>query len=402
MKTLRIFVLLFGITSPLCAQIADESKLSVILKNASVDSVEKTERLAAIYFHEIINRYRVSKGKPSLGWDDTLWLAARNHCNWMIANDELSHTEKAGTKMFNGAGPGDRYNFASKNNGSCNWSGENALYNYSVTDNGSARNAMAIATDAFEQWRNSPGHNANMLNATSRVHGVAFLIDRNNLQKVWATDLFCYQPSYSPIASKPAPLFSKAGIEYVYSAIDTFKIENTAPTVAAHIKIEPGVKKDKFISASTKYVKLDMEQTIADLENALYSSSTVHQSKSMATAAQHHAEYMAANQKIIHDEKKQKRKYYAGSPQKRIIKASRGAKYFHKRTTHFVESITMISADAANFSVLELSKQIVDALDKERSSVDGNVSAVGFGVVIKRAKNEMKIYVVREEGVKAE
>lgn len=382
------------------AQIADDSKLAIILKNANVDSIEKTERLAAIFFHEKINRYRVAKGKPALGWDDTLWLAARNHCNWMITNNELSHTEKAGTKMFNGAGPGDRYNFASKNNGSCNWSGENALYNYSVPDDGSARNAMSIATDAFEQWRNSPGHNANMLNAASRVHGVAFIIDRNNLQKVWATDLFCYQPSYSPIVSKPTPLFSKAGIEYAYTAIDTFKFENTAPVVTVHVKINPGVKKDNFISASTKYVKLDMEKTKDDLENSLYASAGFRRSKSMGKAAEHHAQYMAANQKITHDEKKQKRKYYAGSPQRRIMKASRGVKFFHKSSTHFVESIVLISADAATLNIAELTELIMEGLDKEKGELSGNTTAVGFGVIIKRVKNELKVYVVREEDVK--
>ena len=47
-----------------------------------------------------------------------------------------------------------------------------------------------------------------------------------------------------------------------------------------------------------------------------------------------------------------------------------------------------------------LSKSVMEALDKERASVEGNTTAVGFGVVIKRIKNEMKVYVLREEGVK--
>ncbi len=400
MKTLRILVLLLGASSSLGAQIVDVSKLATIIKNANVDSTEKTERLAAIYFHEKINEYRVSKGKPALCWDDTLWLAARNHCNWMLANNELSHMEKKGTPMFNGVGPGDRYEFASKDNGTSSWSGENALYNFSNINAGCSKTAMEIANYSFEQWKASPGHNENMLNEASRVHGVAFLIDKKDVGKVWATDLFCYKPSYSPLVKKPAPMFSKAGIAYTYTPVENTVASYPSETVASNSNSKKVVKKDKFVSASSKYVKMDIEQTAADLESALYSSSVIHQSKSLRKAAQHHAEYMAANQKFSHDEKKQKRKYYAGSPQQRIVKASRGAKIFHKVSIHFVESIALISADAAAFDMEVLSKSVMEALDKERASVEGNTTAVGFGVVIKRIKNEMKVYVVREEGVK--
>lgn len=399
MKMLRILVLLVGAAAPLFGQNADVSKLSIILKNANVDSVEKTERLAAIFFHEKINQYRISLKKPALGWDDTVWLASRNHCNWMMANNELTHHEKPGTALFNGNGPGDRYDFASKNKGKCSWSGENALYNYSSFYSDCAKNALAIANSSFEQWKHSPGHNANMLKEGSRIHGVAFRIEKSG--RVWATDLFCRAPSYAPIVEKPAPLYSKGKVAYAYTAIDTPYVVEPSPDVIVVEKPKPVVKKDKFVSASTKYVKLDIEQTTSDLEKALYSSSGIHHSKSMGKAAQRHAAYMAANSKLTHEEKKQKRKYYAGSPQKRIVKASRGVKAFRKKTTQFVESIAMISVDAATLDISELSKSILIALDKERATVSGNSTAVGFGIVIKRSKNELKVYVVREEGVRS-
>jgi uncharacterized protein YkwD len=387
MRMLPILVLLLGVTSPLCAQNADISKLSSIIKNANTDSVEKTERLAAIYFHEKINQYRVANKKSLLGWDDTVWLAARNHCNWMMANDQLSHEETSGTNLFNGQWPGDRYSFASNGKGSCDWSGENALYNYSGSPLGCSENALAIANYSFEGWRKSPGHNENMLNAASRIHGVAFRIAKDG--KVWATDLFCYTPPYSPIQEKPAPLFSPNNVEYVYTTTETPAATSTASS-----------EKGKFVSASEKFVRLDLGKTASDLQTALYSSSTLHHSKSMARAAQKHAAYMATNSKLTHDEKKQKRKYYAGSPRKRIVKASRGAKLFHKSSTHYVESIALISADAATLNISELSKTVAAALDKERSASAGNPNAIGFGVMIKRTKNELKIYVVREERVK--
>ncbi len=397
MKKFCIFLLLLAIDFPVFSQIADDSKLSAILKKASVDSVEKTERLAAIFFHEIINRYRIAQKKPALAWDDTLWLAARNHCNWMIANEELSHEEKPGTKLFTGAWPGDRYEYASKEKGSCSWSGENALYNCSATGKNCAANALAMAEESFDQWKHSPGHNENMLNGASCVHGVAFRIAKGGV--VWATDLFCYKPSYSPIVASPKLLLSAKGIAYSPTENPEDTINPSAVVVATPKPVAKG-KNPKYVSASSKYVKLDINKTTDDLESSLYASAGFHQSKSMGKAAQHHAEYMAANQKITHDEKKQKRKYYAGSPQRRIVKASRGAKVFHARSTHYVESITLISADAATLNIAELTKLILEGLDKEREELSGNTTAVGFGIVIKRVKNELRVYVVREEGVK--
>lgn len=396
MKMLRIFALLLGSAAPLMSQNADVSKLAIIIKNANVDSTEKTERLAAIYFHEKINQYRISLKKPALGWDDTVWLASRNHCNWMMANNELSHHEKPGTILFNGNSPGDRYEFVSKNKGMCSWSGENALYNYSGSSYGNcSKTALAIANSSFEQWKHSPGHNENMLKEGSRVHGVAFRIEKGG--RVWATDLFCRAPSYSPIVAKPAPLYSKEKIAYAYTVIDTPYVVEPTPSAIAAQKPKATPTKEKFVSASAKYVKLDLEATTESLQTALYSSFGIRHSKSMAKAAQRHAEYMAANSKLTHEEKKQKRKYYAGSPQKRIVKASRGVKIFRKSSTQFVESIAMISVDAATLDIAALSKSIMEALDKERGTVEGNSTAVGFGIVIKRAKNELKIYVVREE-----
>ena len=61
-------------------------RLNAIKKTAETDSVQFIERLAAFYFHENINEYRKASNKGKLVWDDTLWLASRNHCVWMAAN----------------------------------------------------------------------------------------------------------------------------------------------------------------------------------------------------------------------------------------------------------------------------------------------------------------------------
>ncbi len=392
---LRMLVLFTGISPLLHAQVAEISQLSSLIKNASIDSVQKTERLAAILFHNKINAHRLADGKQALGWDDTLWLTARNHNNWMVDNDELNHMEKAGTKSFTGHGPGDRYDFAAKGKGSCSWSGENCLYNYANGGGTIKYNAEKIAEYSFQQWKGSPGHNENMLRAGSRVHGVAFYISEDG--RVWATDIFSYAPSYSPVVAIPSPI---PGVTTSESMI---------PIVAASSPVTNGAKAEstknkssetKFVSASNKYVKLNLEETSADLCKELYETAGVKKNKSLEKAAQHHADYMASNQKLSHDEKKQKRKFYGGSPQTRIVKASLGAKLFHKRSTAYLESIAVIRVDAAALDMDALSKLIVATLDKEKAKTAGITNAVGYGITIKRVKNELKVYVVREEIVK--
>jgi uncharacterized protein YkwD len=404
MKMSPMLALLFGLCTAATAQIAENVQLNVILKNASLDSIQKTERLAAIYFHDKINAHRVSNKVEKLGWDDTLWLTARNHNIWMTANDDLQHYEKSGTKSFTGVSPGDRYDFASKQKGGCSWSGENILYNYASAYSTIEKTAERIAEYSFNQWKNSPGHNENMLNPNSRVHGTAFFIEPSG--QVWATDIFARKPKYQDIVANPPAIPGEKFSSPIAVIAATSPSSPNAPAntnVAAPSTMTVAADKSKntkFVSASAKYVKLDLEETTSDLQSALYTSAGIKKSKPLSRAAQHHADYMAANQKLSHDEKKQKRKYYAGSPQQRIVKASRGAKLFHKRSAEFVESIAMVQADAATLDVNTLSKTILAALDKERSATTGNTTAVGFGMVIKRIKNELRIYIARNETVK--
>ena len=397
MKKGLIFILFLVAHTSVKSQIATALELPNILNSALVDSTEKIERLAAIYFHEQINKYRASKLKKKLGWNDTLWLAARNHCSWMMENNKLYHYTRKGTKLFNGERPGDRYMFASRNTGSCRCSGENVLYNFSHPGELSCEvNARQIADYSFNQWKDSPGHNKNMLNASSVLHGVAFRI---NGGVVWATDLFSYKPGYSPIAKNPTLVFININL-----ASDGLASDTPAPVKPENANViskpsSSAAKNKKFVSASTKFIMLDIKQTSTDLKLALHSS-VLKSNKGMSKAAQRHAEYMAANSRVTHDEKKQKRKYYAGSPQKRIVKASRGVKLIRRRSTQYIESVAMVTADAAVLDINELSKKILEALDQEKAVTAENLISVGYGVAVTRSKNEMKIYVVREAASK--
>ncbi len=167
-----------------------------LINTSKSDSIASIERLSAIEFHKLLNTYRLSKKLDSVVWNETLWIASRNHCVWMSSAEKLSHHQTPKTTHFTGKDPGDRYDYSSGGSAAFSWSGENALYNYS--NYGNTINAIAknIARQSFEQWKNSSGHNTNMLSKSHGMHGTAFIIYND---KVWGTDLFascneCPQP----------------------------------------------------------------------------------------------------------------------------------------------------------------------------------------------------------------
>ena len=231
-------------------------RLNAIKKTAETDSVQFIERLAAFYFHENINEYRKASNKGKLVWDDTLWLASRNHCVWMAANNELSHDEKKGTYFFSGKEPGNRIVYVSSGKSKLSWSGENALYNYSSKGNNANEIAKNIADLSFEQWKNSPGHNENMLNSASYGHGVAFIISGF---LVWGTDLFMYEYENYKEEVFVLPPSKKFTLNHKYNPIDFSSI------VASKAKGEQ-TDKEKSSKKNSQSVKASKNISITRTE----------------------------------------------------------------------------------------------------------------------------------------
>lgn len=190
---------------------------SSLIKLAERDSIAKIERLASLEFHLLINEYRKHLKIDTIAWNETLWIASRNHCVWMASVDQLSHTQKINNSNFTGTNPGDRYDYASGGKSSYAWSGENALYNNSAYGEHTNAIAKRIASTSFNQWKQSTGHNRNMMSRSHGMHGAAFIIKDS---KVWGTDLFascteCPSPYSPPLLAhkkeetKPISSFSK-------------------------------------------------------------------------------------------------------------------------------------------------------------------------------------------------
>lgn len=345
---------------------------------AKADSLRKIERLASIEFHRILNKHRAAQNIAQLGWDDTLWAACHNHNVWMMQNGNLNHHEKKGTSGFTGDGPGERYVYAAKGGAHRSWSGENCLYNYSADGSTVTEIARSIAVYSFNQWKNSPGHNRNMFNPNSRVHGVAFLLDDG---KVWATDLF-----------------ASGGEGFRAAPHDDAAMPFSAPIV-----IDPPAKAAPAKPVAKKQVKLNIKETEQNLYTALLAKMDGQQqarhSKAMGKAALKHAEYLAAYRKTDHKQAKNKKLYYAGTPAARVRKASNGLSMLAGGKGSIVEAVAVVTVEADELDLEKLAGDILAMWEKDAGG-NGNVINSGVGVKIKRVKNTLTVYAVRVSRIK--
>lgn len=350
---------------------AKAESINAIVTNSSTDSIQYVERLAAYLFHEKINSYRATRQLPALAWDDTLWLASRNHSQWMSVNDKLSHDQESGTQLFTGKSPGDRYAFASNNAGKAKWCGENALYNYSAYSTGTAALAEHIAQYALQQWQESPGHNANMLASEAAVEGTAFIIVN---ERVWATSLFARQPAakgYAPTAfAKPV----------------TDKFSTTAPdtpVIAYNTTVGKPAKKE---------TTFQMEKSIETaLKDNYYSAAAPE--KSLKSAATKHASYMSLHNTSDSEERKGKSRFTGTTPKKRVKKANRVGEFFKGIRTRVVE-LTFKKNYAVNTFTSDMA--IADAknkFNKDRTAT-GEVRGYGMEVKVKKLKDEYAVFIV--------
>lgn len=121
-------------------------------------------------FLQLINDYRAQNGLPPLAFSQTLSVAAETLSLDMATNDFFSHTGSNGSTFV------DRITAAG----------------YPDPGN-TAENIFAgsdVATGAMESWRNSPGHNANMLSPTAKAIGIARVNNPNSTWKWYWTTTF--------------------------------------------------------------------------------------------------------------------------------------------------------------------------------------------------------------------
>jgi len=134
-------------------------------------------------FLDIINQYRLANGVPPLALSPTLTQASELHSQDMADHDYFSHYS------LDGRSPYDRmvqagYNYAT-------WMGENIAAGF------------VTAAQVFQGWKNSPGHDANMLRPNFVVIGIGRAYNASSHYGwYWTTDFGGYDDSGAP----PAPI----------------------------------------------------------------------------------------------------------------------------------------------------------------------------------------------------
>jgi uncharacterized protein YkwD len=344
------------------------AQLPELLKKAKTDSALYEERAAAMLFHKLINNYRREKKTDTLAWNDTLWLASRNHCVWMMEKNELTHHQAKGTPMFTGFSPGDRYNYVVNNKGRHSWSGENALYNFSHNYASMKTRIKMIAEKSFDQWKNSPGHNENMLNKGSAVHGVAFVIDEEN-DRTWGVDLFARRPY-----GEALPV-NKSNEEFT-------KQETVTPA-------------DKTPTATVQ--KFNATKSRTKLYELLYADRKKYKDEVIAEAAAKHARYLASTNSEGHRQEKGKMYYTGKDAKQRVRAAASGLDKIRYRKLNINESVAYMEVPAAGFNEKELAEAIRTMWENDSQGTDA--TRVGVGLEVKRVKDKVKIWAVRVEGI---
>jgi uncharacterized protein YkwD len=124
-------------------------------------------------FLKLINDYRAQNGRSALVAVKTLGAAAEHHSVDMAAKNYFSHTLADGTTW------------------SQNIVNHGYTYNTYRGENIAAGNSLASST--FNQWKNSSGHNANMLSTNFKAIGIGRAYGANSTYKwYWTADFGGY------------------------------------------------------------------------------------------------------------------------------------------------------------------------------------------------------------------
>jgi uncharacterized protein YkwD len=205
-----------ALAGPLLAVIALTASLGLLTpqRAEALDSEEQA-------FLVTINDYRAQNGLGPLALNDALNNVARWMATDLGANNYFSHTDSLGRDPFQRM---DQMGYAYNT-----WRGENLVA------------GTEAAPAAFQMWRDSPGHNVNMLGANYTVIGVARVYTQtSNYGWYWATEFGgagaaplpppppapTQAPVYQPTTPAPAP-------KTVAQPAPVQMTDAPAPTVAA-------------------------------------------------------------------------------------------------------------------------------------------------------------------------
>lgn len=174
-----------------------------------------------VAFVQLLNEYRASNGLQPLMVSDMITEACDRHSSDMGKYRFFDHYTVASDWFPVGASPWDRmaacgYNFNT-------YKGENIAAGYST------------AAAVFNGWKNSSGHNANMLNANYKVLGVSLVyVSGSPYGFYWTTDFGGYVDSTShSVGTDPVTTTTQAPTTTTTQAPTTTTLAPTTTTTQA-------------------------------------------------------------------------------------------------------------------------------------------------------------------------
>ena len=163
---------------------------------SQVDDATQARIIEALIVQKM-NAYRASAGLPELVVSDTVTTDARAWSKHMSDSDDFNHDPDY---KYLGAGKLD--------GGDTTYAGENIAYNHRENFGdkwgayGTSKNPMQAADALFDQWKNSSGHDKNML-AQNNVVGVGMHIAKHgNFTRIYGTQKFYAITGGSPNVSR--------------------------------------------------------------------------------------------------------------------------------------------------------------------------------------------------------
>ena len=171
-------------------------------KSAKASSEQQPYDSEELQFLELLNDYRQDYGLEPLLLSDTITVASEHHSQDMAHYSFFGHISASSSYYPAGSLPWDRMRAEG--------------YDYNTLMGENIAVGCESAERCFELWRNSPSHNAAMLDGRYRVIGVARLNVAGSVHGwYWTTDFGATvdPTSHAPGESTPPEVEDGAGIE---------------------------------------------------------------------------------------------------------------------------------------------------------------------------------------------
>ena len=250
---LALVVILLGglfVTLGLAQQQQDNRSKAAGACTATQEQVEANE--LEIKMLDLINNYRQTNNVPTLGWSDELTVAAVWLGADMQISKNLSHQDSLGRTP------------------------EIRLTDCNIpVFNGYAENIASGPLNAdvvFDAWKNSPSHNATMLDAKLKFIGIAMVPNAENTQAYWVTDFSADAPAETTTAptTNPSAAPTQTTTQTPTQATTPAPTQpggatQTPPTTSptsGQPTVEPTKKNSKEPTATPPNVALDMQVSV--------------------------------------------------------------------------------------------------------------------------------------------